>query len=179
MNNPIKYCLPSIVFILVCGVAQADTEAASTDTAAEATTAQASNATTTESTQSGSVARSAITSAIEHREPTDQLSSISNEQNKVFFFTELKDFHGQSVVHRWTYNGEVKAEVNFDVGGPRWRVWSSKQLQPEWTGSWEIAVIDSAGNVVSTETFSYNAASNNIAEASEPAAAVDVEGVSQ
>ena len=45
--------------------------------------------------------------------------------------------------HRWTYNGEVKASVEFNVRGPRWRVYSSKNMTPEWTADWTVDVLES------------------------------------
>ena len=62
---------------------------------------------------------------------------------------------GQRVTHRWEYNGTVFAEVPFDVGGPRWRVWSSKNFVPEWVGTWTVSVVDSSGEVLTTRTLNY------------------------
>jgi hypothetical protein len=91
------------------------------------------------------------------REPSDELSVVSSSLGRVYFFTELLDLGGQRVTHRWEQGGEVRAEVQFDVGGPRWRVWSSKQIPPEWAGEWRVAVLDEAGSQLATESFSYQA----------------------
>lgn len=106
----------------------------------------------------GSVTRAVFTSAIENREPVDAFDSADTATDNVYFFTELRDMEGQTVTHRWSYDGEQMAAVRFDVGGPRWRVWSSKRLQPEWVGAWTAEVIDSNGNVVASETLQYTAA---------------------
>ena len=108
----------------------------------------------------GKVARSAITSAVQQREPIDQLDKITTQQNQLYFFTELRDMSGQTAKHRWEYNGKVMAEVDFNVKGPRWRVWSSKKRNPGWTGDWKVSVINAVGDVVSEQTFSYEAAIN-------------------
>ncbi|MFA7620175.1 MAG: DUF2914 domain-containing protein, partial [Thiohalomonadaceae bacterium] len=65
---------------------------------------------------------------------------------RIYFFTELRDMEGQTVSHRWEQDGEVMAEVPFNVGGPRWRVWSSKNIDSGATGEWSVAVVDGAGN---------------------------------
>ena len=97
----------------------------------------------------GSVVRSAFTREIAEREPTENLQKLSNENGEVKFFTELRDMSGQTAIHRWEYDGEVVAEVEFNVKGPRWRVWSSKSLVPQWTGDWKVSVVNGAGDVIS------------------------------
>lgn len=97
----------------------------------------------------GTVARSAFTSSIEDREPVDTLQQMNAMDQKVYFFTELRDMEGQTATHRWEFNGDVMAEVAFEVKGSRWRVWSSKNLQPEWAGEWKVSVLNGANEVIS------------------------------
>lgn len=106
----------------------------------------------------GSVVRSAFTREINEREPTENLQNLTNENGQVKFFTELRDMSGQTAIHRWEYDGKVVAEVEFDVKGPRWRVWSSKSLIPEWTGNWKVSVINGAGEVIAEKSLSYDVA---------------------
>lgn len=103
--------------------------------------------------QSGQVARAIFTTNIIDREPADTISSISQNVGKIFFFTELIDMTDQTVTHRWEYNGEVMAEVKFNVGAPRWRVYSVKNIQPEWTGLWQVVVTDTDGNILNTSSI--------------------------
>ena len=104
---------------------------------------------------SGSVARSAFTLAVVDREPTDEITTLSNDHGRIYYFTELDGMAGQKVSHRWLYNGQTMAELTFNVGGPRWRVWSSKSLLPNWTGEWSVAVINEQGQEVSRQSFEY------------------------
>lgn len=97
----------------------------------------------------GTVARSAFTSSIADREPVDTLQQMTAMEQKVYFFTELRDMEGQTATHRWELNGEVMAEVEFEVKGSRWRVWSSKNLQPQWIGEWKVSVLNGANEVIS------------------------------
>jgi len=106
----------------------------------------------------GTVARSAFTTAIADREPVDTLQTIEAQEQTIYFFTELLDMQEQTATHRWEYNGEVMAEVTFEVKGPRWRVWSSKNLQPEWLGEWKVSVINGANDVISETTLNIVAA---------------------
>lgn len=111
------------------------------------------------------VARATFATAIQDREPVDQVGQLTNDNGVVYFFTELQGLEGQTVTHRWEHGGEVRAEVSFTVGGNRWRVWSSKNLQPGWLGEWQVSVIDEGGNVMSQESFAYVPADEAAAEA--------------
>jgi hypothetical protein len=88
------------------------------------------------------VARAVFTSGVKDHEPVDSFSKISDEHDKVYFFTELHGLAGHTITHRWIYQGKVKADVTFQVKGNRWRVWSSKRLEPSWTGTWQVDVMD-------------------------------------
>ncbi len=105
--------------------------------------------------RSGRVARSAFTSAIQGREPVDDLTSLGTDHNRIYFFTEIRDMSGETVTHRWEYNGKIMAEVPFQIGGPRWRVYSSKTLDPSWTGEWKVSVVDGQGSTLNVSTFRY------------------------
>ncbi|MBE9552815.1 MAG: DUF2914 domain-containing protein [Proteobacteria bacterium] len=103
------------------------------------------------------VSRAQFTTAVLDREPTDDLSAISLDAERVFFFTELHHMDGTTVTHRWSLNGAVMAEVSFNVRASRWRVHSSKTLLPEWRGDWVVDVVDENGVVVETKTVGYSA----------------------
>lgn len=101
------------------------------------------------------VARAVFTTGIKDREPVDSVTTVSGTQTKVYFFTEIRGLSGHTVTHRWEFGGKPMASVEFHIGGPRWRVWSSKTLLPRWKGDWQVAVVDQDGKVLDTKTFSY------------------------
>ncbi len=101
------------------------------------------------------VARSIITTEVIDREPVNDLEVVPLPEETVLFFTELRNMEGQTILHRWMLGSEQMAEVSFNVGGPRWRVWSSKQMLPEWIGDWVVQVVDGSGEVVAEKTFTY------------------------
>ena len=105
----------------------------------------------------GSVVRSIFTSSIQEREPVDKLNNTEAEQERVFYFTELRDMSGQTATHRWEKDGQVAAEVKFDVRGPRWRVWSSKSFIPDTAGEWKVSVLNGAGEIIAEETLNLKA----------------------
>ena len=121
--------------------------------------------------QGGSVARGVFTSAVTDREPTDTITSLSNDATNIMFFTELQGLQGQTVTHRWEHGDKVMAEVKFDVSSARWRVFSSKRLDPSWTGEWKVSVVDATGGTLSASTFTYTAAADSAPPVAAPAMA--------
>jgi hypothetical protein len=103
------------------------------------------------------VARSLLTSNVRGREPADQLGSsvtlAGHKARTVFYFTELRDLAGHTVLHRWERNGKVVATLPFKVDGPRWRVYSSATLTSSKTGDWRVVVADTRGTVLASQHF--------------------------
>ena len=160
--------------------AEAGDAAVSEATALEQeTVTPAPAATTTAVEQSGfsrgSVVRSAFTTEVKDREPASDLKTITNNEGTIIYYTELRDMSGQTATHRWEYNGEVKAEVTFNVRGPRWRVWSSKNFVPGWTGDWKVSVLNGAGEVISEDMFNYAVAEVTETPAAAPAEPAAIE----
>lgn len=104
----------------------------------------------------GEVSRAIFTIGVDNREPVIQVDSIDNDSyTSISFFTELTDLAGQTVTHQWTYGDKVMFEKSFEVRGARWRVWTSKTLIPDWTGTWTVNVLDDSGAVLASESFEY------------------------
>ena len=101
----------------------------------------------------GEIARAQFTTAIQDREPTDDVATLSSNNDKIYFFTELVNFNGATITHRWEYQGKTMAEVNFNVGGSRWRAYSSKNIKPEWTGVWSVTVLNEEGIPLKMSSF--------------------------
>ncbi|MEK6749713.1 MAG: DUF2914 domain-containing protein [Pseudomonadota bacterium] len=101
----------------------------------------------------GEIVRAQLTSAIRNREPTDKLSGASVAQDQLYYFTEIKGMAGQTVIHRWEYQGKVRHEQRLKVGSARYRTYSKKTLNPEFYGEWKVSAVDKKGVVLSSETF--------------------------
>ncbi len=99
-----------------------------------------------------------FTTGVENHEPVDAVTFLGNDVREILFYSDLRDLGGATVIHRWEYMGEVTAEVPFEVRGERWRVWSSKRLQPEQVGDWSVSVVAPDGEVLAVEAFSYQQA---------------------
>jgi hypothetical protein len=103
----------------------------------------------------GHVKRALFTTAVEAREPAGSIDSLSTASDEVYFFSEIVGLEGHTVTHRWLHNGEVLAEVLFTIGGPRWRVYSSKKLLPSWTGALQVDVVNDDGSVLASKQLEY------------------------
>jgi hypothetical protein len=103
------------------------------------------------STLAGSVSRSQFTSEVVDREPVDRVQIITTSAREVTYFTELSELQNQEVTHQWLLDDTVIFEKKFAVGGPRWRVWSSKTVRPGMTGTWRVNTLDSSGNRILSE----------------------------
>lgn len=121
---------------------------------------------------SAEVARSIITTGVVDREPTNDLERVQPDTERVIYYTELRGMSDRTVTHVWRHAGEVMAEVSFEVGGPRWRVWSSKNMMPGWSGAWSVSVVDEEGNVLAEKEFTYVAVET-------PAAMTEPEGAAE
>ncbi|MFT2111241.1 DUF2914 domain-containing protein [Marinomonas sp. 2405UD68-3] len=104
------------------------------------------------------VARAQFANDVVDREPVndigDTIKVIYGEIQRVYFFTDLRDMSGHKVIHRWLLNGEIQVELPFDIGGDRWRVWSSKKLMPGFDGLWTVEIVDN-GTVIESRSFNY------------------------
>lgn len=114
------------------------------------------------------VARAVFARAIVEREPQDVVSAV-DPNAPLYFFTEILGMQGQTVRHRWEYAGQIMAEVEFQVGAQRWRIYSSKRFLPGQTGPWTVSVVDAAGRVLRSETLG-SALASTPTDATVPAA---------
>ena len=104
----------------------------------------------------GTVSRALFTIGIDNREPVIMVDSISPDSyDSISFFTELHGMSGETVTHQWMFDDKVMFEKSFEVGGDRWRVWTSKTLLPDWTGTWTVKVLNEDGSVLERKTFEY------------------------
>ena len=103
----------------------------------------------------GSVTRALFTRQIKDLEPVDTVSVLPNDITRITYFTEIHGMAGQTITHRWEFNGKVLLEKKHEVGSSRWRAYTSKTLDPAWLGEWKASVVDAAGGTLSVNTFTY------------------------
>ncbi|MDR1693638.1 MAG: DUF2914 domain-containing protein [Lactobacillaceae bacterium] len=97
-----------------------------------------------------------FTSNIEERQPVDALEVITFDKEgleNIIFFTDIRNEEGKTIYHVWK-NGENEIyKHKFNIGGARWRVWSSVaklRFTPEDTIS--VEVVDDTGNILYSDS---------------------------
>ena len=92
---------------------------------------------------------------IKDRVPINIVEEADNSFGKIYFFTNIRNLDGERITHRWIYKDKVMADVSFDINGPRWRVWSSKNLWYTWIGEWKVQVLRMDGSILYEKIFNY------------------------
>ena len=90
----------------------------------------------------------------EKRELVGESTVFAAGIEKITCLTWLKGLEAPtSVTHVWYRDGKTMARVDLNVASSHWRTWSSKRLLPDWTGHWEVKVLDSDGRVLGSAGF--------------------------
>ena len=116
----------------------------------------------------GKVARALVTTAIENREPINRVLILENKFPKIFFFSDLRHMQGEQISHRWEFEGKVVMRKTFDVKGPRWRVFSFKDMEPDKLGHWTVVITDKNDCPLKAVIFQY------VKQGSEGSAIIDL-----
>lgn len=104
---------------------------------------------------SGVIARAMFTTQIDDREPIDRVLILENKFPQLYFFSDLRHLQGQTVKHRWEYEGRVVKEKVFRVQGPRWRVYSFNKLDQSMLGRWTVVITDKDDCPLKAVIFQY------------------------
>lgn len=105
----------------------------------------------------GHVARAIFTREVVEREPVDQVESPvvvpPGESINLYYFTDIREMPGETISHHWFHEHKSIAQKKFEIGGNRWRVFSSKRIQANMPGRWEVQVKDSQGEIIQVDNF--------------------------
>lgn len=100
------------------------------------------------------LAQAQFTTRVKDRMPVDEVTKLSNEFKKVFFFTDVRKCTGCKIQHQWWNKGKMVSKVDGKSKSDRYRWWTSKTLTNNMTGQWTVKVLIN-GKVEFTETFTY------------------------
>ncbi len=100
------------------------------------------------------VAESAIATAVADRQPVDNVTTVGADVGRVYCWTRVVGAQADvEIVHVW-YRGDMEmARVPLRVGSSNWRTWSSKNIEPSWTGQWRVDVEAPDGTVLESLSF--------------------------
>ena len=103
------------------------------------------------------VLRAQLSAGVNGKEPTARLQPpihvTGRGDRTIYYFTEVRDFDGRTLFHRWEREGRVVASIPFEIRGPRWRFYSRKTITPRMTGRWRVVLVDPAGKELAGSDF--------------------------
>ncbi len=101
-----------------------------------------------------SVDQMEICVAVEEREPVGADTAFSSTMDRLYCFTAISGAEDTTTIsHVWYHGDDEKATVELSVKGKKWRTWSSKRIVEEWTGTWRVDVVSTAGKVLKSKEF--------------------------
>ena len=105
----------------------------------------------------------AIAIAVEDRQPIGVSDVFADTVGALYCFTEIRGMGESTTVSQVWYYGEKRmAEVKLNVRGYRWRTWSTKVMQAEWTGDWRVDVVSEDGKILKSKRFRIVATNDSI-----------------
>jgi hypothetical protein len=98
-----------------------------------------------------------IGTGVYDRVPTGVSSYFDSSVGKLYAFTRVIGAEGDTrVYHKWYHEDVLVADVTLTVRSGNWRTWSTKNVQPEWTGDWRLVVVSENGSILETIKFAIN-----------------------
>lgn len=96
-----------------------------------------------------------FTNDVENREPVGLVEVVTKDNDeRVTYYTIVLEHADETVTHVWK-NGDVEIyRKDYNIGGPRWRVWSSVSVEHFEAGDKvTVEVVDADGKVLQTDTI--------------------------
>jgi len=102
---------------------------------------------------------------IEQRAPLGEDTTFPADIGQVACYTRVMGAKGETFIEHIWLRGEVEsARVRLPVRSPAWRTWSTKQIEPEWTGEWTVRIEDAEGRVLDTLRFTIGESSGPVSQ---------------
>ena len=98
--------------------------------------------------------RAQFTTAVQSREPVDNINKIETSYRTLTFFTEIVDCVGCRISHQWWFRGEMKFEKKGKAKYARYRWWTKKRVSSNNPGTWTAKVLIN-GRVVHSSSLNY------------------------
>ena len=100
------------------------------------------------------VAEATLTTGVLDRQPVDNLTTVDADVRRIYLWTRVVGAEGEvQLEHVWYRGDDEMARVPLRISGSNWRTWSSKNIEPSWTGEWRVEVVGPDGTVLETVKF--------------------------
>jgi len=95
-----------------------------------------------------------VCTGITDRMPTGGATSFAADVGSLYCWSKITGALGEvTVKHVWMRDGKEMLAVDLPVKSVAWRTFSQKKILPQWTGSWEVKVVDSSGATLGSVAF--------------------------
>lgn len=148
--------LISVVFLVVAGFAVSGwSQNENTETQPAETTEAAAPTEATAATEVAIQIQDAVVCQdVVDRAPVGSGDVFAKESPKVFCYCRVIGAQGETkITHNWYYKGNLKASVELNVRSDNWRTWSSKTMDPTWTGEWMVEILSAQGTPLESIIF--------------------------
>lgn len=101
-----------------------------------------------------SVEKAVMAQRVENREPVGEATEFPAGVGEIACWSRIAGAQTETYVqHVWIQGDTERARVQLQVKSPSWRTWSTKTIDPSWTGAWTLKIEDADGNVLETLSF--------------------------
>ena len=104
------------------------------------------------------IKRFVIASSVQNNEPVGTISDINFDASNiatVYAYSDVRSLEGKTIYYQWALDGKNIAKVRVDIGSSRWRSYSSKFIQNNKHGEWEVELQSEDGKKLASIQFIY------------------------
>lgn len=99
-------------------------------------------------------AEAQVCTSISDRMPAGTASNFGADVGTLYCWSKVTGAKGDAAVkHIWSREGKEMLSVELPVRSVSWRTFSQKKILPQWTGNWEVTVVDAGGAALATVAF--------------------------
>ena len=100
------------------------------------------------------IERIVVSTGVENRQPVGESDTFADSVGTLFCYTEIRGMGDSTTVsHVWYHGDNRRADVKLNVRGYRWRTWSTKVIQKDWTGDWRVDIVSADGKILKSKRF--------------------------
>lgn len=95
-----------------------------------------------------------VCTGITDKMPTGAATSFGADVGSLYCWCKITGGSGETTIkHVWSHDGKEMASIELAVKGASWRTNSQKKILPQWTGNWEVKIVDASGATLKSVSF--------------------------
>ena len=104
-----------------------------------------------------SFSRIVLTDQMNNLQPGKAVGQLINypQIKRLYLFTELKNYAGQILRHRWYFRDKLHTEAVLTIEDSPWRTYSENWLLDNQRGPWRVEIVDQTQKVIFQYSFNY------------------------